>query len=119
MKTIKITSLVVAIFIGQVAFAQDEAAKGKQKIYTPEQLEMLETQKEAVKQNREEFSASLSEEQRAILENKEVGMKERREALRATFTDAQKELLTANREEIKALKEQVRTTLTDEENHAH
>ena len=91
MKIIKITTLIVAILIGQVALTQDEAPKGKQKIYTPEQLEMLKAQKEAVKKNREEFKASLSDEQRAILENKDLNRKERQEALRATFTDAQKD----------------------------
>ena len=37
MKTIKITSLIVAILIGQIALAQDEAPKGKEKIFTAEQ----------------------------------------------------------------------------------
>ena len=71
MKTIKITTLVAAILFGHAALAQDEQ-KGKQKIYTPEQLEMLKAQKDAVKENREEFKASLTDEQRAILENKEL-----------------------------------------------
>ena len=72
MRTIKITALFAAILLGQVAFAQDEVSAGKQKIYTPAQLEMLKAQKEAVKENREEFKASLSDEQRAILENKDL-----------------------------------------------
>ena len=52
MKTIKITIMLAAMALGQFTIAQDEP-KGKEKIYTPEQIEMLKTQKAAVKENRE------------------------------------------------------------------
>ena len=85
MKTIKITILLAAMAFGQFAIAQDER-KEKEKIYTPEQIEMLKTQKVAVKENREEFKSSLTDEQLDIMENKELGKRERMEALRTSFT---------------------------------
>ena len=86
MKTIKITIIIVAIAFGQFTIAQDKP-KGKEKIYTPEQIEMLKTQKAAVKENREELKSSLTDEQLAIMENKDLGRRERMEALR-TFRQA-------------------------------
>ena len=64
MKRITITILVAAMALGQFAVAQDKT-KGKEKIYTPEQIEMLKAQKAAVKENREEFKSSLTDEQLA------------------------------------------------------
>ena len=114
MKIIKITLLLASMAFGLSAVAQDKP-KGKDKIYTPEQLEMLKAQKASVKENREEFKSSLSNEQLAIMENKELSVRERREALRASFTDAQKTMMETNRSEIKALKDAFRATITEEQ----
>ena len=111
MKIIKIALLLSSMAFGLFAVAQDKP-KGKDKIYTPEQLEMLKAQKASVKENRQEFKSSLSNEQLAIMENKELSVRERREALRASFTDAQKTMMETNRSEIKALKDAFRATIT-------
>lgn len=116
-----ITTLVVSILFGHATFAQEvEVAQSQrqQEIFTSEQRGMLKAQKDAVKQNRKQFKASLSDEQLVIFENKELSRKERREALRVTLTDFQKQFLTANRKKIKAMKDAFRATITNEQKRA-
>ena len=60
------------------------------KIYTPNQLEMIESQKNLVKQNREAFRNSLSEEQKKILKNKSLSLKNRKQELMKTLSSSQK-----------------------------
>jgi hypothetical protein len=74
MKTVKITLILAAMAVGQFAVAQDKA-QGKEKIYTPEQIEMLKAQKAAMKENREEFKSSLTDEQLAIMQTKSLAKK--------------------------------------------
>ena len=68
------------------------------RIYTPKQLEMIESQRDLVKQNRETFRNSLSVEQKNLLKDNSLSLKERQQALMKTLSSAQKEIIKGNRE---------------------
>ena len=59
---------------------------------TDDQKQMLEERRELIKQNRESFRATLSEEQLVIFENQEFTNQERRNAIMSTLSAAQKTL---------------------------
>ena len=73
-------------------------------IYTPKQLEMIESQRVLVKQNRDAFRNSLSENQKNLLKDNSLSTKERQQALMKTLTANQKEVLKGNRESLRKLK---------------
>ena len=89
--------------------------KGMEKILTPDQLTLLQKQKDLVKSQREAFKNSLSDDQLAILDNEELNQRERREALRATFTQDQLDLLDVHKTNVQSLKDSFRESLTDEQ----
>ena len=76
-KTIFALLLFTTLWFGGL-MAQDKVPP---KIYTPKQLEMIESQRELVKQNREVFRNSLSEEQKKLLKDNSLSMKERQLSL--------------------------------------
>ena len=57
--------------------------RGMEKILSPEQLEMLKSQRELVKNQREALKNSLTKEQKAVMESQDLGPVERKKALRA------------------------------------
>jgi len=85
------------------------------KIYTPKQLEMIESQRNLVKQNRETFRNSLSEEQKNLLKDNSLSLKERQQALMRTLSSAQKEVLKGNRESVRKLKDAFSKSLTEKQ----
>ncbi|MGB2252485.1 MAG: hypothetical protein ACPH28_01835, partial [Flavobacteriaceae bacterium] len=110
-KTTYALLLLTTLWFGGLV-AQD---KTPPKIYTPKQLEMIESQRELVKQNREAFRNSLSEEQKGLLKDNSLSMKERQQALMKTLTANQKEALKGNRESLKKLKDAFSKSLTEKQ----
>lgn len=96
--------LVLSMLFFQISFAQEEIPESptRERIYTPEQIEMIKAQRALVKENKDAFRSTLSEEQLAILSNKELTRQARKEALMSSLSDAQQALLEANKAEVKA-----------------
>jgi len=76
---------------------------------------MIQEQRELIKQKRELFKASLTENQLAILENKELSKQDRHDALMLSLNENQRALLQEHRESVKESKFQFRNTITSEQ----
>ena len=101
----------IAFFNSLLILAQD-VLPTPEKIYTPNQLEMIKAQRDMVKKNREIFRNSLSDEQKSILKNNKLSINERQSALMKSLSENQKEVLKGNRESVRKLKAVSYTHLT-------
>ncbi|MCK0132198.1 hypothetical protein MWU59_11870 [Flavobacteriaceae bacterium F08102] len=97
--------MVFGLFSG---YAQEEQLK-----LTPKQKELLQAQKDQLKENRALFKASLTKPQWNILRNNRLSPREKREAILASLTKRQKLILAKNKEALQRRTDDFRATLTE------
>jgi hypothetical protein len=105
---------IITFFNTLLVLAQD-VLPTTEKIYTPNQIEMIKDQRDMVKKNRETFRNSLSNEQKSMLKNSKLSIKERQLALMKSLTENQKEVLKGNRESVRKIKESFSKSLTNKQ----
>lgn len=82
---------------------------------TEEQQQILQSQRNLIVENRENFKATLTAEQLLILSNKELSKQQKEDALIKTFTKEQKKLLAENKERVEAIKNEFKKTITEDQ----
>ncbi|SEC17643.1 hypothetical protein SAMN04489761_2297 [Tenacibaculum sp. MAR_2009_124] len=111
MKRIKgLWIFILALFISVFNVYSQDNIEGLN--LSEKQQQLLQTQKELIKNNREAFKASLTSEQRTILKNKTLSKAERQTALKRTLSSSQKNIITRNTAIVKKAKTKFRATLT-------
>ena len=112
-KFIKTVFWILIIFNSFANYAQERALIRAG--LTPEQQELLKSQRELMAHNREKFRATLTPEQINILESKDLTPKAQHDALMASLNDAQRALVFENISKAKQIKEEFRNTLSEEQ----
>lgn len=123
MKSIKIIALVVfGLLVGISSVeAQQNQNRGKNmnnaavETMTAEQRQLIQEQRDRIKEKRELFRASLTEAQLAIFDNNDLTQQERHDALMASLTETQKALMQEHRESVQESKQQFRNSMTSEQ----
>ena len=82
---------------------------------TEEQQQILQSQRDLIVENRENFKATLTAKQLLILSNKELSKQQKEDALIKTFTKEQKKLLAENKERVEAIKNEFKNTITEDQ----
>lgn len=123
MKSIRIIALVafgLLVGISNVE-AQQNLNRGKNmnkaaiEMMTAEQKQLIQEQRDRIKEKRELFRASLTEAQLAIFDNNDLTRQERHDALMASLTETQKALMQEHRESVQESKQQFRNSMTSEQ----
>jgi len=132
MKSIKIISLVLFLFLFGISSIEAQEEKHNQqqnksqKLHenkgmdnaallenlSEEQLLMINEQRQLIKKHRELFKASLNEEQMAIFENAKLTKQEKHDALILALTKAQKTMLAEHKASVQESKQQFKNTIT-------
>lgn len=123
MKSIRIIALVVfGLLIGISSMeAQQNQNRGKNmnkaavENLTSEQKQLIQEQRDRIKEKRELFRASLTEAQLTIFDNKDLTRQERHAALMLSLTETQKALMQEHRKSIQESKQEFRNTMTSEQ----
>ncbi len=72
-------------------------------------------QRDKIKEKRELFKASLTEEQLAIFDNNNLTRQERHDALMSSLTETQKKLMQEHQKSVQESKQAFRNTMTSEQ----
>lgn len=123
MKSIRIITLVVfGLLVGMSSVeAQQNQNRGKNlnkatvETMTAEQKQLIQEQRDRIKEKRELFRASLTEAQLAIFDNNDLTRQERHDALMASLTETQKALMQEHRKSVQESKQQFRNSMTSEQ----
>ena len=121
MKSIKIIALVAfGLLVGiSSADAQQNQNRARNMVteetLTAQQKQLIQEQRDKIKEKRELFKESLTQEQLAIFNNNDLTRQERHDALMATLTETQKTLMQEHRKSIQESKQEFRNTMTIEQ----
>ncbi len=77
--------------------------------------QLIQEQRDKIKEKRELFKASLTEEQLAIFDNNNLTRQERHDALMSSLTETQKKLMQEHQKSVQESKQAFRNTMTSEQ----